>query len=118
MSALPLPPAERAAPRAAAGVEAAVVGLMALLLGLQLFVRPLVGLADNGDFARVAGRFGVAGPVQPPGFQQGGFDRYFAYFFSRWTVDGQRHDVLHVRSSEKLLAGAALLAHGAIARQR
>src|SRR5580658_916453 len=33
---------------------------VALILAFQLFVPPIVGLSDQGDFARVIGRFGYA----------------------------------------------------------
>ncbi|HTY41487.1 MAG TPA: hypothetical protein VMH79_06400 [Thermoanaerobaculia bacterium] len=47
-------PGERANP----WIVGAAVAAAALLLGLQLFVPPVVGLADNGDYLRV---MGVAG---------------------------------------------------------
>jgi len=39
----------------------------AAILGFQLFVPPIVGLSDQGDFARMIGRFGY-GPEDKSSF--------------------------------------------------
>ncbi len=38
------------------------LALWIALTGSQLFIRPIVGLADNGDFAKVLGRMGMCSP--------------------------------------------------------
>ena len=37
-----------------------VIAVAAVILSYQLFIPPIVGLADQGDFARIIGRFGYA----------------------------------------------------------
>jgi hypothetical protein len=41
-----------------------IVLAAALIVGYQLLCPPIVGLADQGDFKRVTGKFGY-GPEQP-----------------------------------------------------
>ena len=74
----------------------------AAIVSHQLFFRPIVGLADNGDFERVTDHLHLAPePVAPE-------DRYFLYVLSRYRTAppiGRRNV-----SSEILLAAAARLA--------
>jgi hypothetical protein len=42
-----------------------VLAVAATVLALQLLVLPIVGLADQGDFARIVGKFGY-GPERRP----------------------------------------------------
>src|SRR5579864_6852333 len=37
-----------------------LIAAAAAILSYQLFIPPIVGLADQGDFARIIGRFGYA----------------------------------------------------------
>ena len=79
-----------------------LVATVACAVGLQLFVRPLVGLADNGDFPKVAGRFALwADPPEPN-------DR-FIYFHSQYAFGKVWES--HIPSSERGLVYAATLAH-------
>ena len=43
------------------------VGAAAAILCYQLILPPVVGLADNGDFGKVIGRFDLHGKVYRPG---------------------------------------------------
>src|SRR5213596_3079007 len=47
--------------------EILFLGLAGALLAFQLFIPPYIGLADNGDFARVCARFSLA-PDAPGAF--------------------------------------------------
>jgi hypothetical protein len=81
---------------------AALLVAAAAILAHQLFFRPIVGLADNGDFARVTDHLSLAGdePVAE--------DRYFRYVVTRYRAapsEGRRN-----LSSEILLAAIARLA--------
>lgn len=58
----------------------------AVALIWQLFVPPYVGIADNGDFERVMGRFGI-------GHRQGTAERFFQYFVRTYDVrESLRHE--------------------------
>src|SRR5688500_9033294 len=58
----------------------------AFVLIWQLFVPPYVGLADNGDFERMMGRFGI-------GHRQETAERFFQYFVRIYDVrESLRHD--------------------------
>ena len=83
--------------------EAAALAAAAASLAFQLFVPPRVGLADNGDFNRVMGAFGLSAPPGP--------DRYFTYFIPRYAFDLK--DVVSVPfvSSQKLLVAVAVGLH-------
>ncbi len=80
--------------------EALLLGLCAAACCAQLFVRPYIGLANNGDFGKVFARFGM----DPPD----GGARNFVYFVSDYDF------VPHVwkssfRSSETVLAAVSIL---------
>ena len=55
------------------GLEIAALAAMAAILAWQLIVPPPVGLADNGDFARLAGPLGLRATVTDPA------QRYFGH---------------------------------------
>lgn len=79
---------------------AALLVVAATILGHQLFFRPIVGLADNGDYARVTDHLGLASEaaLSPE-------DRYFRYVVGRYRTvppTGRRNV-----SSEILLAAIA-----------
>lgn len=79
----------------------AFVAAAAIVLSWQLFVPPVVGLADQGDFARVIGLFGY-GPA----------DRSTEYAFvaGKYVPDTTfRLRVYEQATSEYLFAGAAVL---------
>ena len=56
----------------------------AVLLVYMLMVPPVVGVADNGDFARVMGASGIA-PLDP---NESYDDRYFAYSHTKYAYGG------------------------------
>jgi hypothetical protein len=81
---------------------AALLAAAAAILVHQLMVPPILGLADNGDFARVTDHLGLA-PVVPPGV-----DPDFEFVFREYRAAApvaRRNE-----SSEILLAGLARLA--------
>ena len=90
------PPAGR---RARAGWGAVLLAVAAGILVHQLFIRPIVGLADNGDFARITAPLGLAVADAPP------TERYFSYVWTRYRVEPGTPR--RFRSSELLLAGMA-----------
>jgi hypothetical protein len=68
----------------------------------QLLFPPLIGLADQGDFPRIMGRFDFA-PLS-----EKIEDRYFAYFQSKYRIDKRNHWDSGFVSSQTLLVAAAL----------
>ena len=60
-------------PRRRRALEVAALLAMAAIVGYQTIVPPPVGLADNGDFARLAGPMGLRSTIRDPAA------RYFAY---------------------------------------
>lgn|GEM_PF-985411 len=60
-------------------VKGAVVSLIVLSAVIQLAIPPLVGLANNGDFAKLAGRFSLAPAPAPDS------DLMHGYYISRLT---------------------------------
>ena len=78
---------------------AALLAVAAAIVCHQLFFPPIVGLADNGDFARVTDHLGLAAADARPD------DRYFQFVFRRYRsapTTGRRNV-----SSEILLAAIA-----------
>lgn len=84
--------------------EVAVLALFAIIVGTQLFVEPLLGIADNGDFPRL---------LQPAGLVErttDHHDRYSNYFNVRYSIvpwPGRVPD--YVSSSLLFVAAARLL---------
>jgi hypothetical protein len=70
----------------------------AAVLGFQLLIPPRVGLANNGDFGKVAGHFGLHAPAQDE----------FAFANLKWSIDAKYHWDSGFYSSETLLAAAAV----------
>lgn len=74
----------------------------AAILSFQLFVPPIIGLSDQGDFARMIGRFGYA-PEDKSSF-------WDAYVKRKYVRDPAfRYPKLEQPSSEYLFVGAAVL---------
>src|SRR5580658_9528210 len=71
---------------------------MAILLW-QLFLPGFIGLANNRDFAKVAGRLCIGRPDVP--------SSYFAYFHADYTRDAHYCWDSQIATSELLLAGTA-----------
>jgi hypothetical protein len=79
--------------------EALLVALFMLVVGWQLFIRPQVGSADNGDFPKVAGRFCVAVPDETSRY------RYFQPHYLHGKQYCWKSQVL---SSENAIAALAV----------
>jgi hypothetical protein len=77
-------------------LEVALLSLCFAICSLQLFVRPYIGLANNGDFPKVFARFACSPPD--------GFARNFRYFVSDYDFGPQYLWESDVPSSENLLA--------------
>src|SRR5258708_6729663 len=68
----------------------------------QLFVPPSIGLANNGDFSKMAGRFSL-GPGSHDTSEE------YAYFTARWVYDRSFQWVSNDVSSELIPITAAVL---------
>jgi hypothetical protein len=78
--------------------EAALAAFFLAIVSLQIFVPPYIGMADNGDFAKVAGRFSLV-PVDAGGGYQYMKADYVLARGSHWESD--------FRSSEEWPAALA-----------
>jgi hypothetical protein len=74
---------------------------IAVLISWQLFVRPALSVADNGDFPKIAGRYCI-GPDPRIG------DTYFAFTNLRWAISKEACWQSHYRSSAELVVLVAL----------
>jgi 4-amino-4-deoxy-L-arabinose transferase-like glycosyltransferase len=79
-------------------LEVSALVAAAVILGYQIFVPPVVGLADNGDFSRVMDPVGVS-------YRSHADEHYFRYLALRYRA-GARRSSGHY-SSEIPIAGAA-----------
>lgn len=77
--------------------EALLLILFAACVVFQLFLPPAIGLANNGDFAKMIGRFSL-----------GSADGEYGYFTTRWHYDRAFEWVSDDRSSELMLISAAV----------
>jgi hypothetical protein len=75
----------------------------------QVLVPPYVGLADNSDFGKVAGRFSL----RPPG---GIFEDHFVYVAGKYVYDPQIYWNSGILSSEVIPAWLAIDAHWLVGR--
>ncbi len=85
-------------------LQAIQLALLAGLLFLQLVVPPIVGLADNGDFSRVAGPLGIFPP------EDLGDAAFFSWVVPRYRFEPERIWIrgLCCYSSQTLFAVGAL----------
>jgi hypothetical protein len=91
-----------------AWLRAGFVAAAATILSWQLFVPPIVGLADQGDFTRMIGRFGY-----------GAVDKSAEYAFlaRKYVPDpNARLRVYEQESSEYIFVGAAVLLNKVLSR--
>jgi 4-amino-4-deoxy-L-arabinose transferase-like glycosyltransferase len=89
--------------------EWAVLLIAAAILAYQLFLPPIVGLADSGDFAKIMGQVGLQ-------YQTEDFNaRYFGYVNQKYDV-GPPWWASGYRTSELLFAAAARFYANGIAR--
>ena len=56
------------------------IAVFAACIVLQLFVHPSIGLANNGDFSEIIGRFSL-GPSSHDSSEE------YVYFTARWVYD-------------------------------
>jgi len=56
------------------------IAVFATCIVLQLFVHPSIGLANNGDFSEIIGRFSL-GPSSHDSSEE------YVYFTARWVYD-------------------------------
>ena len=86
--------------RAAATLEVIVTAIYVLLASYQLFVPPITGLANNGDFDRVMYPFGLGYTVE------GMDERYFRHVVRNYAIDPwQWHRPDYVSSVDFIAAG-------------
>jgi hypothetical protein len=91
-----------------AGLRAGFVAAAAIIVSWQLFAPPVVGLADQGDFTRMIGRFGY-----------GAVDKSAEYAFlaRKYVPDpNARLRVYEQVSSEYIFVGAAILLNKVVSR--
>ena len=88
-------------------IVAAAIAAGAAVLTAQLLVRPIVGLADNGDFSKVMRPAGLAYLEPEPA-------RYFRWASSKFAFAAPRPDPDGYRTSETVLARSATAASGLV----
>jgi hypothetical protein len=82
----------------------------AILIAIQLFATPVIGLSDQGDFARVIGRFGYAREDKSTPLSD-------AYVAPKYIRDPQaRFPDLEQLTSEYIFVGAAVLLNKVVSR--
>src|ERR1041385_7323194 len=79
--------------------EWAALALFAVSVGYQLFVPPVVGLANNGDFVKVFGIFSLGAPT----------DDEYKFVTLKYDFDPKYHAWREFISTEQALAGIAIL---------
>ncbi len=82
------------------------VGAAAAILCYQLILPPVVGLADNGDFGKVIGRFDLHGKVYRPGH----------FIDTVYEFDPERRWVSEFYSTEILLTFPALVLNSLLSK--
>ena len=82
--------------------EILLVALFTVCVSFQLFVPPAIGLANNGDFAKMIGRFSLA-PASLDTSEE------YAYFTARWVYNRAFYWLSDDRSSELIPISAAVL---------
>lgn len=80
----------------------------AAIIVCQIILPPSIGLADNGDFAKIIGRFGLRARVDDPA------DQTFRYVHLHYQRAPQNVWISGFHSSERLLVKTALLLNRAI----
>jgi hypothetical protein len=74
-------------------------GVFAAVIAFQILVPPVVGLADNGDFGKVAGIYSLGAPPELE----------FKYMSTAYTFGPEYKQWAGYLSSEQVFAGAAVL---------
>ncbi len=83
-------------------IDTLLISAFSMAVAFQLFIPPSVGMANNGDFAKMIGRFGLAPEHDAESSE-------LSYFTPRWIYDRSHLWVSDNRSSELMLIGAAML---------
>ena len=97
--------------RVNAVILAVALTVAAAILSIQLFIPPIVGLADNGDYERVIGYAGFQHTTGVNG------ERYFSFLRTRYAIVSPGWFRGGYHSSETILAFAARYAHLAFSKQ-
>src|SRR5437868_1254971 len=80
-----------------------IVAITVAFVAYQSFLPPIVGLADQGDFARTIGRFGYGPEDKTPGNK-------YAFVPRKYVPDPSARVIVQEQvSSEYLFAGSAIL---------
>jgi hypothetical protein len=87
--------------------EWAALVLFALVVAYQIFVPPVVGLADNGDFEKVLGIFSLGAPA----------DEQYKFVRLTYVFDTRYHSWREFISTEQALTGIAILLHAPFSKQ-
>jgi len=91
-----------------AKVRAGIVAVAAVVLSCQLFLPPIVGLADQGDFTRIVGRFG---------FRAEDKSVLYGFLTRKYVPDwNARYRVYEQFSSEYIFVEAAVLLNKVVSR--
>ena len=77
------------------------LSLAAAIVAYQIFVPPVVGLANSGDFGKVIGIFDLTGPTADEN----------GYADTRWEFNPKKHYWAEFYSSEQLLLAGAIAAN-------
>jgi hypothetical protein len=88
------------------GARTAFVALASAILGYQILVPPVVGLANNADFGKVIGIFDLTGPAED---ENGWAD-------TRYEFNRERHYWAEFYSSEHVLLAAAIVVNTVLSK--
>jgi hypothetical protein len=83
-------------------LEYLLLASIAAAIAYQLFLPPVIGMADNGDFPRITGRFNLVHASDK--FE----DQYFRYFELKWRFNPGPPWVSGFLSSESVLVALSL----------
>src|SRR6266851_2424714 len=83
----------------------ALLAIAAIVVFAQVMVPPIIGLADNGDFARVSGLFSIG---VPPAVAN---DAYFKFVIREYAIGAPYYYNAHFVSSELIPVALATIAH-------
>jgi hypothetical protein len=86
--------------------RSAFLALACAVVSYQIFVPPVVGLANNGDFGKVIGVFDLTGPVQDEN----------AWADTRYEFNPKKHYWAEFYSSEHLIMAASLAANAVLSK--
>src|SRR5262245_18354800 len=79
-------------------IDKGVLAVAAAIISYQLFLRPVTGLANNGDFGKLIARFNLGAP----------FENEFRYAAVKYNFDPKYHYESGIYSSELIAVYAPL----------